>query len=109
MEGHGTFPSAAILCYLLIVPLPCRALQQKARVDQALTELDQQRAAHMKQDSELQEARAVAEKNAANIQPVRWCHVAVSGDIGFGPSGDSPRFPALHMACALQLQGGSCG
>eukprot|EP00891_Asterochloris_glomerata_P007097 jgi/Astpho2/7097/Aster-01926 len=48
-----------------------RALQQKARVDQALTELDQQRAAHMKQDSELQEARAVAEKNAANIQPVR--------------------------------------
>ncbi len=40
-------------------------------MDQALTELDQQRAAHMKQDSELQEARAVAEKNAANIQPVR--------------------------------------
>ena len=57
--------------------LPCRALQQKARVDQALTELDQQRAAHMKQDSELQEARAVAEKNAANIQPVRYCHIAV--------------------------------
>ena len=64
--------------HLSIVPLPCRALQQKARVDQALTELDQQRGAHMKQDSELQESRAVAEKNAANIQPVRCCHVAVT-------------------------------
>ena len=60
-------------------------------MDQALTELDQQRAAHMKQDSELQEARAVAEKNAA-CQVVPHCCV----DVGFGPSENSP-LRSLHF------------
>ena len=103
------FPFLCPSCHLSTVPPPCRALQQKARVDQALTELDEQRAAHMKQDSELQEARAVAEKNAANIQPVRWYHFAAFMLIWLCLIWEwPPRSQHFHRARAVQLQGGSC-